>query len=160
MILKTMFAGLCMLSLVGLGAAQNKISGTTQCAKPDVQQQVDVSDHPGHSISIMQMKCTWTKPLELEGVKSKDGTDSGAVDMHGPSGSSHGYYVDNMENGDKAFVHWQGKEGKEGSEGKWTYNGGTGKFKGLKGGGTYKSKRADDGSSTVDVEGEYTLAAK
>ncbi len=157
MTLRTMFAGLCLLSLTTLAAAQDKISGSAQCGKPDVQQQVDVSDHPGHSISIMQMKCTWTKPMEVAGVQDKDGTDSGMADLHAGAGTSHGYYVDNMANGDKAYVHWQGKESKDGSEGKWTYTGGTGKFKGLKGGGTYKSKRAQDGSSTVDVDGEYSL---
>src|SRR5438067_1029523 len=115
MTLRTMFAGLCLLSLTTLAAAQNKISGSAQCGKPDVQQQVDVSDHPGHSISIMQMKCTWTKPMEVAGVQDKDGTDSGMADLHAGAGTSHGYYVDNMANGDKAYVHWQGKESKDGS---------------------------------------------
>jgi hypothetical protein len=64
-----------------------------------------------------------------------------------------------MTNGDKAFVRWQGTDSmKEGtSEGKWTYIGGTGKFKGLKGGGTYKGKYAQDGTVSFDVEGEYTM---
>src|SRR5438094_871964 len=101
MTLRTMFAGLCLLSLTTLAAAQDKISGSAQCGKPDVQQQVDVSDHPGHSISIMQMKCTWTKPMEVAGVQDKDGTDSGMADLHAGAGTSHGYYVDNMANGPK-----------------------------------------------------------
>jgi hypothetical protein len=64
-----------------------------------------------------------------------------------------------MANGDKSFVRWEGPDSKDGSsQGKWTYVGGTGKFKGLKGSGTYKGKRAEDGSVTFDVEGEYTLA--
>ena len=79
----------------------------------------------------MQMKCTWTKPMEVAGVQDKDGTDSGMADLHAGAGTSHGYYVDKMANGNKAYVHWQGKESKDGSEGKWTYTGGTGKFKGL-----------------------------
>ena len=155
--LRVVFVGLCVLSIATIALAQNKISGSAQCGKPDVQQQVDVSDHPGHSISIMQTKCTWSKPMEVAGIQDKDGTDSGMADLHGGTGTSHGYYVDNMANGDKAYVHWQGKEGKDGSEGKWTYTGGTGKLKGIKGGGTYKGKRADDGSMTVDVDGEYSL---
>src|SRR5215470_4923268 len=157
--LRTIFAGVCLSLLSIVASAQTKISGSAQCTKPDIQQKVDIPDHPGHSLSISQFKCTWTKPLEVAGVQSKDGVDSGAGDIHGDKGTSHGYYVDAMANGDKAFVHWQGTDSmKDGtSEGKWTYTGGTGKFKGLKGGGTYKGKTAQDGTISFDVEGEYTL---
>jgi hypothetical protein len=45
----------------------------------------------------------------------------------------------------------------ESAEGKWSFGGGTGKLKGLKGKGTYKGKGAPDGTLTVEVEGEYEL---
>ena len=155
---KTILAGTCVLAFATFAAAQNKVSGTAQCGKPDVRQMVEVSDHPGHMLMITQAKCTWSKPLEVDGVQSKDGLDSGVGEMHGGTGTSHGYYIDTMANGDKSFVKWQGTDSmKEGSSGKWSYVGGTGKFKGLKGGGTYKGKMAEDGSVTFDVEGEYTL---
>ena len=55
-------------------------------------------------------------------------------------------------------VKWQGKQSADGNaEGTWKYVGGTGKFKTLKGTGTYKGKAEKDGSITFDVEGEYTL---
>ena len=44
--------------------------------------------------------------------------------------------------------------------GKWTVLSGTGKLKGIKGSGTYKGTAAADGSSDVDVEGEYTIEEK
>ena len=152
--------GLCVLLLATVASAQNKISGSAQCGKPDVQQKVDVPDHAGHAISISQFKCTWSKPFEVDGVSTKDGVDSGVADVHGTNARSHGYYVDTMANGDKAFVRWEGTDNmKDGtSQGKWNYAGGTGKFKNLKGGGTYKGKYAQDGSISFDVEGEYTLA--
>jgi hypothetical protein len=160
MTIRKMLVVFCVFSLVTLVAAQNKVSGSAQCTKPDIQQKVDIPDHPGHALSLSQFKCTWTKPLEVAGVQSKDGVDSAAGDVHGTSGTSHGYYVDNMANGDKAFVRWQGTDSmKDGtSEGKWSYTGGTGKFKGIKGGGTYKGKYAEDRSVSFDVEGEYTLS--
>ena len=67
--------------------------------------------------------------------------------------------MDTIENGDKAFVSFQGTASIKDntSEGKWSYPGGTGKLNGLKGNGTYKGKGAEDGSVTPDVEGEYTL---
>lgn len=150
------------LSLIVFGTvslAQTKISGTAQCGKPDTQQKLDIPDHPGHSLSISQAKCTWTKAFEVGGLQSKEGVTSGTDDIHGNTVAAHGYYVDTMANADKAFVHFQGtalvKEGT--SEGKWSYAGGTGKLKGLKGQGTYKGKAAADGSVTFDVEGEYEL---
>jgi len=159
MTLRTRCAAVCLLAVATLAAAQNKISGSAQCTKPDIQQQVEVPDHAGHTLSIMQTKCTWTKPFEVDGVQSKDGVDSSVMDVHGASARSHGYYVDTMANGDKAFVRWEGTDSMKDatSEGKWSYAGGTGKFKGLKGGGTYKGKTAQDGSVSFDVEGEYTL---
>ena len=156
---RIILAGFCALALVALAPAQTKISGTAKCGKPDTQQKVDVPDHPGHAISISQAKCTWTKPLEVGGLKGKEGVTSGMDDIHGGTAHSHGYYVDTMENGDKAFVSFQGSASMKDktSEGKWTYTGGTGKLKGLKGNGTYKGKGTEDGSATYDVEGEYTL---
>ena len=64
--------------------------------------------------------------------------------------------------GDKFFVHYQGtaklKDGKpESISGAWTFVGGTGKHKTLKGKGTYKGGAPDaDGNILFDVEGEYT----
>jgi hypothetical protein len=150
---------IAVFGLATLLSAQTKISGTAQCGKPDTQQKVDVPDHPGHSLSISQAKCTWTKPIEVGALQGKEGVTSGTDDIHGNTVAAHGYYVDTMANGDKAFVRFQGtalvKEGT--SEGKWSYTGGTGKLKGLKGQGTYKGKAAEDGSVTFDVEGEYSL---
>jgi hypothetical protein len=152
------FVGMCVVATSAMAFAQNKISGTAHCNKPDVQQKVDISDHAGHMLTLTQAKCTWTKPLEVDGVQSKDGEDSGVSDLHGMAGTGHGYYIDGMANGDKCFVRWQGKQSQTGvAEGTWKYAGGTGKFKTLKGGGTYKGKAEQDGSVTFDVEGEYSL---
>jgi hypothetical protein len=50
------------------------------------------------------------------------------------------------------------KDGKpEAVSGTWTFVGGTGKHKSLKGKGTFKSASMDaDGNITFDIEGEYT----
>ncbi len=156
---RMMAVGICVAVLAAWSPAQTKISGTVQCAKPDTQQKIDVPDHPNHSLSISQSKCTWTKPMEVAGMQNKDGISTAAADIHGGSATVHGYHLDTMANGDKAYVHFQGTDSmKEGaSEGKWSYNGGAGKLKGIKGQGTYKGKSAADGSVTYEIEGEYTL---
>ncbi len=104
----TTLVGFCVLALVSLTNAQTKISGTAQCGKPDAQQKVDVPDHPGHAISMSQAKCTWSKPMEVAGLKSKEGVTTDMNDIRGDTAHGHGYYVDTMENGDKAFVSFQG----------------------------------------------------
>ena len=43
------------------------------------------------------------------------------------------------------------------SEGTWTYTGGTGKLKGIKGKGTFKGTPNPDGTMTYQVDGEYQL---
>jgi hypothetical protein len=67
-----------------------------------------------------------------------------------------------MVNGDKYFTSTQGmvtlKEGiSQTAEGTWSYTGGTGQLKGIKGKGTYRGKAAADGTFTVEVEDEYLL---
>ena len=162
MTFRTLATGVCLAVLAALSpaqtSAQTKISGTSQCAKPETQQKVDVPDHPDHVLAISQAKCTWTKAMEVAGIQNKDGVSTGAADIHSGAATVHGYYVDNMANGDKAYVHYQGTDSaKDGtSMGKWTYTGGTGKLKGIKGQGTYKGKAAADGSVTYEIEGEYS----
>jgi hypothetical protein len=150
---------LCLFLFVGLAQSQHKVSGTAQCAKPDIQQKVAVPDGPGHALSLSQAKCTWTKPMEMAGIQDKDGVTSGLDDIHGATATTHGYYVDNMANGDTIAVRFQGTisvaDGT--SKGTWAYTSGTGKFKGIKGQGTYKGKASQDGSVTFDVAGQYTL---
>jgi len=52
------------------------------------------------------------------------------------------------------------KDGKpDTTEGTWSYTGGTGKLKGIKGKGTYKGKADSSGNMVVEVEGDYELPA-
>jgi hypothetical protein len=67
-----------------------------------------------------------------------------------------------MANGDSMYVRTQSsatmKDGAvESAEGTWSFSGGTGRLKGVKGKGSFKGKGATDGSVTYDVEGEYEL---
>ena len=142
--------------------AQSKISGSLQCAKPDPNYVVQVGDRPGHMVALMQQKCTWTKPIEMEGVQSKDDTGTGVSDIRGANAQDRGYDATTMANGDKIFVRSQGTSKMKGQmldsgEGKWSFGGGTGKFKALKGTGTYKLKGNPDGSAVIDIEGDYSV---
>jgi hypothetical protein len=157
---------LISIALVSLAAttaaAQTKISGTFQCGKPDPQLYIPVGDRPGHSLGADQAKCTWTKPMEIEGAKSKDAVGTGTNDVSGDTFRSRGFHVTTMDSGDKFFVWYLGAgEAKDGAvqsqKGTWGFTGGSGKLKGIKGKGTYTCAPSGD-AVACEVEGEYQLA--
>jgi hypothetical protein len=162
MCLKTLLSFLVVFALATVASAQTIVAGTHQCGKPDQQQAIEVGDRPNHSFMISQTKCTWTKPLEIAGVQSKEGVFTSFTEVSGNRFRDREYGVITMTNGDKCYVRPQGsatlKDGVlESAEGKWSFAGGTGKLKGLKGKGTYTAKGAPDGTVTVQAEGEYEL---
>lgn len=163
--LKMIFSLVLALFLSSAVMGQTKVNGQEHCSPPDPTYSADVGDHPNHAIQLMQNKCDWTKPMEVGGVQSKDGQDTTTAELTKTTMRFHGYHVSTMANGDKCFVRFQGTapitNGKPGnSKGTWSYEGGTGKFRGISGKGTFKGIPAEDGSETVEVEGAYTLPAK
>ena len=159
---KTIVLSLLLTACAGVAMAQTKISGTGTCGKADAQHVVEVGDRAGHVLVLTQDSCTWTTPIEMAGLKSK--TYKGAItsDSTGGHSQDRGYVVMTMDNGDKAYIRFQGTgTSKEGGahtgEGTWSYTGGTGKLKGLKGKGTFKSSGATADTTEDQVEGEYTL---
>ncbi len=160
--IKLIPAFVAVLSAATTVVAQTKISGTVQCSKPDEQHALEVGDRPNHSLMVAKGKCTWTKPMEIAGTQTKEDIGTGFDEISGNKSRGHGYVVGTMANGDKMHVSTQGsatlKEGTiESAEGTWSFTGGTGKLKGIKGKGTYKGKGAPGGSVTYEVEGEYEL---
>jgi hypothetical protein len=153
-----------LLTLAAAASGQTKVTGTLSCSKPDTAYSIDVGDRTGHSISISKFACTWTTPMDYGDVQAKDGHDVAYGDASGAKVRSSGYHVSNLSNGDKIYVRFQGidtrMDGKPvTTEGTWNYTGGTGKFKGIKGKGTYKGKADASGTMASDVEGEYELPA-
>ena len=101
----------------------------------------------------MQVKCTYTKPLGIEGAKSVSTVITITNEVSGDSIRAHGCQVVTMDSGDKVFVSHEGAGTPEGQDGTWSISGGTGKLKGVKGKGTYSCS-----SSGCDIAGEYQPA--
>lgn len=161
--MRTKFVLACglVLAIATAAPAQTKFSGTQQCAKPDPEYTVPVGDRPDHMISLAKDKCTWTSG-EIGGFQLKDEDDTIVSDISGSRARDRGNGVANLANGDKAFVQFQGTttlkdKAPVTGQGTWSFTGGTGKLKGLKGKGTYKGKWNPDGTSTFEIEGEYQL---
>jgi hypothetical protein len=147
-------------------SAQTKTSGTIQCAKADPMNMVDVGDMPGHMMMVGKVACTWTKPMEIGASATKDGVSVSTGEAHGMKSADNGTHWSTMADGDKIYVHFHGsttmdKDGKpQTSSGHWKYTGGSGKLKGITGGGTYSGKANADGSMTYDITGDYKLPGK
>jgi len=162
MTIRTLSAA-CFILLMSVTAnAQTKISGTLKCDKSDPSYSIDVGDRPGHIMLLGKNTCSYTQPVELNGDKSKDGYTVGSTDASSTHMVSTGTHVTIMQSGDKTFINFRGtttiKDGKpEDDHGTWIYTGGTGKLKGIKGKGTYKTTVNADDTATIEVEGEYEL---
>jgi len=158
---KSLGLAVLLASFAASALAQTHMSGTGKCDKPNSPQPIEAGDQAGHVLMIEKSSCTWSVPFEMAGLKSTTYTTAEAVDATGAKFQDRGYIVITMENGDKAYVRSQGtgsvKEGAFTAEGTWSYTGGTGKLKGLKGKGTYKGSGAAGGASESQVEGEYSL---
>jgi hypothetical protein len=161
---RVMLSLMLVPTLASLGAAQTKISGTSQCPQPDPQHAIQVGDNPDHAFSISKVKCTWAKPLEIAGLKTTVDEITGFSEVSGNSSTDRGFVVGNTSNGDKLFVRTQGKTAlKDGRPqlyvGTWTYTGtgGTGKLKGIQGKGTVKCTWNPSGIATCGVAGKYHL---
>ena len=141
-------------------SAQTKISGTLSCNRPDPVNSIPTGNETGTVMTLAKIQCTWSKGMEMAGVTTQDGSSVAASEVQGGKTKDHGIHVGNMANGDKYYVHFQStgtvKPDHSGtSDGTWSFDGGTGKLKGLTGKGTFKSTNSADGTSTVDVVGEY-----
>jgi len=138
-----------------------KTEGVVRCDKPEKTYSFEVGDRPGHSLIISQRKCTWTRPLELIGSHSKDGIATQFVEQMEGILHLHGFEVDTLDSGDKLTMRIMGQiageDGPAKNEGRWGLMRGTGKLKGIKGGGGYEGQLAADGSITFQLEGAYVL---
>lgn len=138
-------------------SAQTKVSGTAQCAKPDPMNAIAVGDRPDHNLFVAQIKCTYSKPMEIGGDKSKGGVSTEMADSTGDNSKARGFHVVTMESGDKVFFSYQGTGTSKDAKGNWAINGGSGKLKGIKGKGAYNCTATGDGALSCEVEGEYQL---
>jgi hypothetical protein len=154
----------CALALASSAVAQTKTSGSLDCDRADPIYTIQIPERTGFSYVIAQYKCTWTKPFVIEGLQSKNNVEVDFSEVMGTSVRVTGTAVTYYSNADR--VHSRGTaildQKAMTSSSKWTYLFGTGKLRGIKGGGTStcKAKGAEPSTGFIcDLEGEYTLPA-
>ena len=161
MSMRTAVVFLAALAVAPLAQAQTKISGTVQCAKPDKEFSIPVEGQTGHAYAISHGTCTWTKPMEIAGSKTKEDVFTNYDELKGGTAHGHADGVGTLVSGDQFRVRLEGKTLlKDGaplsSDGKWKFVGGTGALKAVKGGGTYTCKGGPEGM-TCEVSGDYSV---
>jgi hypothetical protein len=160
--MRTRFAALVAMGvLVSVSvSAQTRISGTLSCSKPDPMHSVPTDDGEGTVMNLARVACTWSKAFDMAGSKTQDGYSVSASEVRSGKAKEHGIHVGTTASGDKYYVHFQGTgtfnaDHSGSSSGTWSFEGGTGKLKGLTGKGTYKTTAKADGTSTADINGDY-----
>jgi hypothetical protein len=136
-----------------------KVEGKVRCEKPDPAYSIDVPDRPGHALMISRRKCTWTEPMLIMGAKTKDGVAVGYSEKSEGMLHVSGFETDTMDNGEKLTWKSMGQvlaeKGPATATGRWSLMRGTGKLKGIKGGGSYDEKLDADDVLVLELEGVY-----
>jgi hypothetical protein len=160
----------------GVCSAQTRITGAFQCARPDPHYVLPIAEgdattspaapaKTGHVLVLQQSACTWTKPPQIAGSTPKDGRNSSTSDVNGARSRDLGYIEINMDSGAEFTLRYTGMalltDGvAQKMTGTWTLLAGTGKLKGITGRGTYNGAGNADGSTAVQIVGEYQIPQK
>ncbi len=120
-------------------------------------QQMEVGDEEGHVLALSESKNIWIN--EITGEKTA-GISRNTMDINLKTGQGtlRGYGLGTDPDGDKIFRMHEGKPvGKGHWKGTWSYFKGTGKYEGIKGGGTWDTYSLAPQMSSIEVEGEVDI---
>ena len=123
-------------------------------------QQIEVGDEEGHVVVVYEAKQIYFD--ELTGERWA-GPEANMLDINLKTGQGfvQGYGSITDKDGDKQFRTQEGKPvGKDHWKGTWTYVKGTGKYEGIKGGGTWDQYQLGPQQSYLEIEGEVEIPAK
>jgi hypothetical protein len=136
-----------------------KVEGKVRCDKPDPAYSIEVPDRPGHALTIAKRKCTWTEPMLFRGAKTNEGVAVSFAEKSEGMLHVNGFETDTLDDGEKLTWKSMGQvlaeKGPATATGRWSLMRGTGKFKGIIGGGSYEEKLDADDVLVLDMEGVY-----
>ena len=137
---------LCGMTVIA--GAQTKITGRLSCTKPTVS---EAAGDGAHTVMFNRSNCSWSTPFAIDGSKPGRTVNAAIGDATGSSARAHGYSTSVMDNGGSTVVRCEGAMQMKGMDsaaykGTWKYVRGTGKFRGIGGGGTYRGAGATDGT--------------
>ena len=134
-------------------AAGEKVKGHATSINTKFEK-MDVGDVEGHFIAVYEAKQLW---IDDDTGEKSIAIGHGLMDMNAKTGEGtiNGYSVRIYPNGEKWVSKYTGKPvGKGLSKGTYEYVGGTGKYDGLSGSGTWESQSMGPGIAYTTAEGE------
>jgi len=140
---------------------KKKITGTNKLVLPISRSVVSLGDDPKHELVVLEISRDTTTSSDPDWNETEQIVYSQSDDVAG-TGTNRGYYRRLHKNGETDYGPYEGTHKttikEDGSwemtwEGTWRTNGGTGKFKDFKGGGTYRGK-ATVQETITEWEGE------
>jgi hypothetical protein len=125
-----------------------------------VQSTVSLQDNANHDLSVLEVRGTQKSPDE--NWNNSKITYWGTTDLVNGNGPQRGYFVNEHADGSRDFGTFEGRVSAQQAtmEGTWKFTGGTGKYQGLTGGGSYKGRFTSAVEVDNNWDGTYQLAAK
>ncbi len=147
------------IALIGSAVAGEKINWQGTSVTTETKQ-IEVGDVEGHVLLILKQKQMYMLPNGEKRVGDAVSSMELNPKMNQFSLKGVGWVVD--KDGDKVMRMHEGKPaGKDHWKGTYTYTGGTGKFEGIKGGGTWDSFSMGQGQpSFLEILGEEEIPKK
>jgi hypothetical protein len=125
----------------------------------DIQQAITVGDVDGHALMVARVRGGQQSPDPLW----NDSTIiySAVLDLTAGAGEQRGYFVNTHADGDRDFGTFGGTVTPAGSEllctGTWEFSGGSGRYVGLTGKGTYRMRLTSPETVEATWDGTYQL---
>jgi hypothetical protein len=118
------------------------------------------ADQPNHQLQLVEIHATQNS-ADPDWNNSRV-TYCGISDLLSGNGTQHGYYGNQHPNGDRDYGSFEAKVTTSGGqttlEGRFTITGGTGKYQGIRGSGTYKGRQVSLTDIEITWTGAYELA--
>ena len=125
------------------------------------QSVIAVPDQPGHDLSLAEV--TGTHKTSDANWNNAILTYVGTTDLIDGKGTQHGFYVNTRPDGDREWGTFEARvttvNGLPNAEGSYQVVGGTGRFKGMSGKGTFNTRMTSPRDVEGTYQGTYQLAA-
>jgi hypothetical protein len=125
------------------------------------QSSLSLTDKPNHELVIAEVNGTQRSPDQLWNNSSI--TYWGVTDVVDGNGTQKGYFNNVHTDGGRDFGTFEGKVSASGGsltvEGTFKFSGGDGQYRGISGGGTFKTVSKSETEVEATWQGQYELAS-
>ncbi|MGD1107669.1 MAG: hypothetical protein ABR865_11545 [Terracidiphilus sp.] len=147
-----------LLCFASPALAQIRVDTRWSCQKPSVFHSVAVGDAPNHNFTIIQGEC---KSTASAAEFPEDGTDyTEFQEMLNTSVKVRGRMNVTMKNGDRVYYSYEGSFSTDIAKPfsqRWRLEGGTGRYKSIKGTGTCSGLVHADGTGDMECIGTFSI---